>query len=141
MLYFGVCFIRGGFKVTALSQGFAIIDEKLYRIAQAQQFWQWVAEVRTTPDEPAHWFIDENDFDNPDYPTELFHFTNDYDSLFLVNHRALCDMLQFVQEILVLAKFSNSMLNAEFLLASAVRIFQQQFTDPFESEPLLFAGA
>jgi len=29
MLYFGVCFIRGGFKVTALSQGFAIIDENM----------------------------------------------------------------------------------------------------------------
>ena len=130
MLYLGVRFMRFSFKVTAMSQGFATIDQKLFRVSQYQQVRQWLASIKSTPDEPAMWFIDENDFNNPDYPTELFRFDDEYNSLFLVNHRALCDMMQFVREICMRAKGGDTTIESEFLLASAVRVFQQQLCKP-----------
>jgi hypothetical protein len=141
MLYFGVGFIRSGFKVTVLSQGFATVDQKLFYVGQDELFRQWVADIKTSHEEPAMWFFDEKDFHNPEYNSEVFYFANEYDSLFLVNHRALCNIRQFGRELFALCNVYNSDIETEFVLASAMRIFHQQDLKPFNPDlfPVLVA--
>jgi hypothetical protein len=138
MLYFGVTFNRSGFNVTALSQGFATVDERTFHIGQTEQFQQWVVDIKATPREPALWFFDECDFNNPDYPTDFFRFNDDCNSVFLVNHRPLCNLRQFIFEILTVSTSHKSALATEFVLASALRIFHELDVKPVKSDPLFF---
>ena len=83
MLNIGVSFFHYGFKVAVLSQGFATIDEKMFRNGQIERFEPWIDDIKSAPDELVHWFISEKDFYNSDYPTESFSFDDEYNSLFL----------------------------------------------------------
>jgi len=127
MLYLGAHFFRNRIKITALSQGFAIIAEETFFLSHTKQIFQWVNSLKQKTTEKVKWFIDEADFYNPDYPIDLLQLHDEYNALFLVNHRALCNMIQFVQEIISRRIIANStIVETDFFLASAIRIFNQR---------------
>jgi hypothetical protein len=123
MLYFGVHFACWHLKITALSQGFAVIDAVAFPFVPAGQLRAWANALKNSPTEPAQWFIDENDFYQPDYPTEIFQFQDPTNTVFLVNHRALCELMQFSQELTAAVKNASALPPADFFLASAIRLF------------------
>lgn len=125
MLYFGVHFARLQLKITALSQGFAVIDVLNLSFLQAKQVQAWANALKNCPEEPTQWFIDEHDFYQPDYPTEIFQFQDHTNTVFLVNHRALCELMQFSQELTAVVKNASALPPADFFLASAIRLFHE----------------
>ena len=125
MLYFGVRFARGQLKITALSQGFAVIDVLNLSFLQAKQVQAWANVLKNCPEEPTQWFIDEHDFYQPDYPTEVFQFQDQSNTVFLVNHRAVCELMQFSQELTAVVKNAAALPPADFFLASALRLFHE----------------
>lgn len=125
MLYLGVHFSRHYINIIALSEGFAIMGEQAFHFTRASQLLKWINSLKEYSNENAKWFLDENDFYNPDYPTDLFHFSDEYNTVVLVNHRALYDMMLFMKEATLQNKISNHIYQASFFLASSIRIFHQ----------------
>lgn len=125
MLYIGVHFFRRRLKITALSQGFAVIDVLELSCIQAKEVNPWANALKKSPEEPTQWFIDEKDFFNPEFPAENFRFSDHENTVFLVNHRALCELMQFIREF-ALGMYDTSMSpQTDFFLASAIRIFHK----------------
>jgi len=133
MIYFGVQLLPQAFKIVALSQGFALIEEKYFNIEQYDKFKPWIDSVKIDPDEPTKWFFDEKEFNNPDYPAFVFESLDQNNSIFLVNHRKLVNVMQFFYEWIVreLDCYFTPKPETAFFLASAIRIFDDKHLVPF----------
>jgi hypothetical protein len=138
MLYFGVHFSRWHLKITALSDGFAIIDVLDLPCMHAKKVLPWANALKNCPEEPTQWFIDENDFYNPDFPTEIFHFHDHTYTVFLVNHRALCELMQFIEEFTLVLHKASQFPQADFFLACAIRLFHKNHCQKFASDAMPF---
>jgi hypothetical protein len=98
MIYFGVQLLPQAFKVVALSEGFAFINEHYFNIEEYDKIKPWIDSVKINPDESAKWFFDEKEFNNADYPGFVFESLDECNEIFLVNHRKLVNMMQFFYE-------------------------------------------
>ena len=128
MIYFGVQLLPQAFKVVALSQGFALIDDKFFGVEQYDQIIKWSNSLKSNTDEPAQWFFDEKDFNNPDYPGLVLESLDDCNAIFLVNHRKLVNVLQFFYEWIAreFDCYFTPKPETAFFLASAIRIFDDK---------------
>ena len=135
MIYFGVSLFHNCFKIVALSEGFAPLDENTFHVKQQNKLQQWIASLKIQPTEPAQWFFDELEFNNPDYPSSVFHFNDDYNSIYLVNHRKLLNVVQFFYEWLAREQAFPLMQETAFFLASSIRIFDAKELKPFKPKP------
>jgi hypothetical protein len=138
MLYFGVQLNHHSLKITALSPGFALLTVDSFHFGQASDFNKWVSHLKETPDEPTQWFFDENELNHPNFPHHFFDFIGADDALFTVNHRALCNLMQFISEALVCQKITVGKQDSDFFLASALRIFAQQHLQAVDQELRVF---
>jgi hypothetical protein len=124
MIYLGVHFCRNAVNITALSDGFALLCEKHFYNLQSEAFHKWLDDLKTDPDEPVRCFVDESQFRQPAFPTHFFDSLQDEpNSLFLVNHRALSNLIQFFHEWLVPLQTPAPKIQIPLVLASANRIF------------------
>ena len=125
MLYLGVELFSYAFTITALSDGFARLGQKNFRLSNSNSWQYWVNQLKVNPQEPLRWFLDAADFQNPDYPAHLFDLSGEFSTVYLVNHRALCNLRQFLYERLGTTNGRNNDLEMSFVLASANRIFTE----------------
>ncbi len=128
MIYFGVHLLPQAFKVVALSQGFALIDEKYFSVEQYDNIKPWIESVKINPYESAKWFFDEKEFNTADYPGFVFESLNDWNAIFLVNHRKLVNVMQFFYEWIAreFDCYFSPKPETAFFLASAIRIFDDK---------------
>lgn len=127
MLYSGVEFDRTGFTVTVLSETFAWLGEnRFYNTSPQPSLSAWMAQFKEKSTEPVAWHFDATDWRNPDLPTYLFDFPDAVDRLFLVNHRALCNLVQFLTESRGGLVTNTNFLKKSFLLASVRRLLSSQ---------------
>lgn len=138
MLYFGVHFCRWHLKITALSDGFAVIDVLNSSNIQAKSIHAWANALKSSPEEPTQWYIDENEYYNPDFPTEIFQFHDHTHTVFLVNHRAVCDLMQFIEEFTLVMHKVSQFPQSDFFLASAIRLFHKNHCQKLSSGEMPF---
>lgn len=126
MTYFGVQLLPQAFKIVALSQGFALIDECCFNVEEYDKIKPWINSVKINPYESAKWFFDEKEFNSVDYPGFVFESLDESNSIFLVNHRKLCNAFQFFREWIAREFDFAPRTEPAFFLASAIRIFDDK---------------
>lgn len=135
MIYFGVQLLPQAFNIIALSEGFALLDQRLFTVEQYDHIESWSNSLKIDPHEPAKWFFDETEFNNPDYPALLFDSLNSANNIYLVNHRKLANILQFFYEWIA-REFDFAPRPAKaFFLAATIRIFDEQQIKQFIPDP------
>jgi len=137
MIYVGVKLFRNGFKIVALSEGFATIGKRYFTIGQFDKLNPWLNSLKLHSDEQARWFFDELEFNHPKYPGMAFQLLNDDNTIYLVNHRKLINVVQFFHEYLVWLQARPIKKEIAFFLASATRIFDEENLKPYypDEEP------
>jgi hypothetical protein len=135
MIYFGVQLLPQAFNIIALSEGFALLDQRLFTVEQYDNIEPWSDTLKIDPHEPAKWFFDETEFNNPDYPALLFESLNSANQLYLVNHRKLANVIQFFYEWIAREFDFAPRPEKAFFLASAIRIVDAQQMKQFIPDP------
>ena len=138
MIYFGVHLLPQACKVVALSQGFALIGEKYFNVEEYDKFKPWIDSIKIDLDEPAQWFFDEKEFYNTEYQGFVFEFLDQCNSIFLVNHRKLVNVIQFFYEWIAREYHFSTIPETAFFLASAIRIFDAKQLTHFIPDPESF---
>ena len=126
MIYFGVQLLPQAFNIIALSEGFALLDQRFFTVEQYDNIEPWSNSLKIDPYEPAKWFFDETEFNNPDYPALLFDSLNPANDIYLVNHRTLANVVQFFYEWIAREFDFAPRPEKAFFLASAIRIFDAE---------------
>ena len=135
MIYFGVQLLPQAFNIIALSEGFALLDQRLFTVEQFDNIEPWSNALKIDPHEPAKWFFDETEFNNPDYPALLFDSLNSANNIYLVNHRKLANILQFFYEWIAREFDFAPRPEKAFFLAATIRIFDEQQIKQFIPDP------
>ena len=130
MLYSGVEFDRSSFKVTVLSETYARLAEKRFYISPPPAVLPWLAQFKNNSDEPVRWYFDQDDWNHDEYATNYFNFTDSLNSIFLVNHRAFSNLIQFLLEWRICQNCVTNQLPRSMLLASVSRFFCPQQLKP-----------
>lgn len=135
MIYFGVQLLPQAFNIIALSEGFATLDQRLFTVEQYDNIEPWSNALKIDPHEPAKWFFDETEFNNPDYPALLFDSLNSANNIYLVNHRKLANILQFFYEWIAREFDFAPRPEKAFFQAATIRIFDEQQIKQFIPHP------
>jgi hypothetical protein len=135
MIYFGVQLLPQAFNIIALSEGFALLDQRLFTVEQYDNIESWSNSLKIDYHEPAKWFFDETEFNNPDYPALLFDSLNSANNIYLVNHRKLANILQFFYEWIARDFDFAPRPEKAFFLAATIRIFDEQQIKQFVPDP------
>ena len=135
MIYFGVQLLPQAFNIIALSEGFALLDQRLFTVEQYDNIESWSNSLKIDYHEPAKWFFDETEFNNPDYPALLFDSLNSANNIYLVNHRKLANILQFFYEWIACEFDFAPRPEKAFFLAATIRIFDEQQIKQFVPDP------
>ena len=135
MIYFGVQLLPQAFNIIALSEGFALLDQRLFTVEQYDNIEPWSNALKIDSHEPAKWFFDETEFNNPDYPALLFDSLNSANNIYLVNHRKLANILQFFYEWIARDFDFAPRPEKAFFLAATIRIFDEQQIKQFVPDP------
>jgi hypothetical protein len=135
MIYLGVQLLPQACNIIALSEGFALLDQRLFTVEQYDNIEPWSNALKIDPHEPAKWFFDETEFNNPDYPALLFESLNSANQLYLVNHRKLANILQFFYEWIAREFDFAPRPEKAFFLAATIRIFDEQQIKQFIPDP------
>ena len=135
MIYLGVQLLPQAFNIIALSEGFALLDQRLFTVEQFDNIEPWSNALKIDPHEPAKWFFDEAEFNNPDHPALLFESLNPANDIYLVNHRKLANAAQFFYEWIAREFDFAPRPEKAFFLASAIRIIDVQQMKKFIPDP------
>jgi hypothetical protein len=135
MIYFGVQLLPQAFNIVALSEGFARLDQRFFTVEQYDDIEPWSDALKIDPQEPAKWFFDETEFNNPDYPALLFDSLDKGNAISLVNHRKLANVVQFFYEWIAREFDFAPRPEIAFFLASAIRIFDAEQMKQFIPDP------
>jgi hypothetical protein len=125
MLHVGIELYAYGFTITVLSDGFAQLGQRKFRFSDCKGWIHWVNQFKNTGNEAACYYFDTYDFSNPDYPGHLFESFIHDDFVYLVNHRLVCNLRQFLVEFFAQFNIRNDVLAMSFILASAPRLFSE----------------
>jgi hypothetical protein len=125
MLQVGVELYAYGFTITVLSDAFAQLGQRKFRFSDCEDWKHWVNQFKNPYGETTCYYFDDYDFTNPDYPGHLFDAFNRGDFVYLVNHRLVCNLRQFLVEFFAQLNIRNDVLDMSFILASAVRLFSE----------------
>lgn len=126
MIYFGVQILHQTFQIVALSQGFALIDQRCFSVEDYDQIEPWSDSLKIDPHESAQWFFDEQEFNNSDNHGFIFESLDPCNSIHLINHRNLSNVVQFFREWIAREVDFAPRPETAFFLASAIRIFDAQ---------------
>lgn len=126
MIYCGVQLYPSAFKIVALSSGFALLAEQYFHCDNHVDVTSWINSLKLDPLEKIHWFFDEREFNNNQYPAQLWRHRINNEAVFLVNHRQLINLMQFFYERLAQEELLHTIPTKAFILASTVRIFKEQ---------------
>jgi hypothetical protein len=135
MIYFGVHLLPQAFNIIALSEGFALLDQRFFTVEQYDNIQSWSNSLKIDPHEPAKWFFDETEFNNPDYPALLFDSLNPANHIYLVNHRTLANVVQFFYEWIAREFDFAPRPEKAFFLAATIRIFEAEQIKLFIPDP------
>jgi hypothetical protein len=135
MIYFGVQLLPQAFNIVAVSEGFAQLDQRLFTVEQYDDIEPWSQALKIEPQEPAKWFFDESEFNNPDYPALLFDSLDKSNTIYLVNHRILANVVQFFYEWIAREFDFAPRPETAFFLASAIRIVDAKQMKLFIPDP------
>jgi hypothetical protein len=122
MLYAGVEFDRSGFTVTVLSDSFARLAEQRFHRLPPLSVLTWIARFKSKSTELVRWYFDDADWVQAEFPTHLFTFADHCNSVYLVKHRLLCNLNQFLLEWNASVLMSAIQIKKSFLLASTSRL-------------------
>jgi len=120
MLYCGLDLSSSSFRALILSNGFALLDSKCFTLQPQSSLYQWIAPFRLNENEPCLYFLDDWQFNNSSYAKKLFLTINEPDKIYLLPHRQLLDIIQFIKSWRTTDHTFNDL---EYLLASSLRIF------------------
>jgi len=123
MLQVGVELYAYGFTITVLSDGFAQLGQKKFRFTDCKDWMHWVNQFKINYGEAACYYLDAYDFSHPDFPGYLFEAPGYSDFVYLVNHRLLCNLKQFLLEFCAKLNIRNDVVDMSVILASAARLF------------------
>ena len=135
MIYFGVQLLPQAFNIIALSEGFALLDQRCFTVEQYDNIEPWSNSLKIDPHEPAKWFFDETEFNNPDYPALLFDSLNPANDIYLVNHRQLANVVQFFYEWIAREFDFAPRPEKAFFLAATIRIIDAEQIKQFIPNP------
>lgn len=122
MIYFGVELFHQTIQIVALSEGFARIDERCFSDEDYHLIEPWSDSLKIDPHESARWFFDEKDFNQSHQHRFLFESLDPRNSIHLVNHRILSNVVQFFREWIAREFDFAPRPETAFFLASAIRI-------------------
>ena len=109
--------------ITALTEGFAHLGTKYFESKEDNKVRQWINSIKNISNEACSWFFDEFNYKNNKTDFHYCH-ENKNDYIYLINHRKLKDIIQFIYECVVkLEVHIMSDIDSTFILASAVRLF------------------
>jgi hypothetical protein len=135
MIYFGVQLLPQAFNIVAVSEGFARLDQRFFTVEQYDNIEPWSDALKIDPQEPAKWFFDETEFNNPDYPALLFDSLDKGNAIYLVDHRNLTNVAQFFYEWIAREFDFAPRPETAFFLASAIRIVDAKQMKLFIPDP------
>ena len=135
MIYFGVQLLPQAFNIIALSEGFALLDQRCFNVDEYDIIEPWSNSLKIDPQEPAKWFFDETKFNNPDYPALLFESLNPANDIYLVNHRKLANVVQFFYEWIAREFDFAPRPETAFFLAATIRLFDNEQIKQFTPDP------
>jgi hypothetical protein len=122
MLSAGVEFERIGFTVTLLSETYAWLAENSFSNARAPSVLSWLAAFKSKAPEKVRWYFDATAWAQDDNPTHLFRFTDAMNPIYLIKHRALCNLGHFWQECCFSHYKSAAPIKRSWLIASAASV-------------------
>ena len=134
MIYCGVQLYPAAFKIVALSEGFAFIDEQSFANENQDRLMPWIDDLKSDPVEEVKWFFDEFEFKNDKYQGQILNLMKNNQHIFLVNQRKLINLIQFFYEWIALEEMYHMIPGKAFFLASAVRIFNEQELIAYQNE-------
>lgn len=123
MLYCGFDLSLVSFRTLILSHGFALLDSKSFPLqpeSPIHPLFPWIDSFRLNKNEPCLYFFDDWQFNNFSYTQKLFLPINQPDKIYLLPHRHLLDIIQFIKSWRTADYNFNDL---EYLLASSIRIF------------------
>ena len=136
MIYFGVQLLPQIFKIVALSEGFALLDQQCFYDQEYDKIEPWSNSLKIDPHESAKWFFDEQQFNSHNHGF-IFESFDEYNSIYLVNHRMFANVVQFFYEWIAREFDFAPRPEKAFFLASAIRILDRQQIKHFipDTEP------
>ena len=137
MLYLGVNLKIKCFKITVLSESYAFIETKYFDVEEIGRFYKWINSFKYNIHEKCCWFFDEYSFNKYSDTHSYFEFGND--EVYLVNHRKIINIIQFLYEWAVHTEsYLTFDIEESYLLASTFRIFNQNDFKYLELKKCLF---
>ena len=98
MIYLGIQLFPKAFKMTALSGNFAPLGKGCFTVDQCCILDTWLEKLKFEAEEPITWFFDEIEFNDPTLPGKMFELVDNCNSICLVNHRKLTDLVQLIHD-------------------------------------------
>jgi len=136
MLYCGFDLAMTGFKALLLSPGFALLDSKFFYFQSGSPIhplFTWIDSFKLHQNEPCLYFFDDWQFYSFSYTHELVLPINEPDKIYLLPHRHLLDISQFIKAWKA-DDYTYNGNDLEYILASSIRIFDlimvRQITNP-----------
>ena len=138
MLYFGVNLCDHSFKITVLSESFAHIETRYFN-KKENQLNKWIDSFKTNISEKCIWYFDEFNFNNHKDTFLTLSFDYYCSDIYLVNHRKLLNIIQFLYEWAVHTEsYLTFDIDHTFILASSTRLFDYGDIKYYNQETCLF---
>lgn len=139
MIYLGVDLHDSNFRITVLTESFAHLDTISFYIEEKKRLQQALDSFKYNYCEKCSWFFDELNFNTHENAASTFYFDNNYNEIYLVNHRKLINIIQFLYEWAVHTESVLTFdINKSLLLASAIRLFDSDDIKSFKPEDCPF---
>jgi hypothetical protein len=122
MIYCGVQLFSDSCHVVAVSDAFAVIDQRHFSLKQQDQPIPWLESLKVNPREAVHWFFDELNL-YAHKQTAIRLAIRDDQVTFIINHRKLANLRQFIYEWMAQDTMFASPPDMALILASAKRLF------------------
>lgn len=137
MLYLGVNLKIKCFKITVLSESYAYLDTRYFDLEDIDRFYKWMNSYKYDNSEKCSWFFDEYNFYK--YSDTVSYFELENSDIYLVNHRKLLNIIQFLYEWAVHTEsYLTFDIEHSYLLASTFRIFDQDNVKYLKPKNCLF---
>jgi len=98
MIYLGIQLLPKAFKMTALSSNFAPLASGYFAADDCCILDTRLEQLKLEADEPITWFFDEFEFNDPTLPGKMFQLVDNCNTIYLVNHRKLTDLVQLIHD-------------------------------------------
>ncbi len=136
MIYCGVQLFVESFQIVALSEAFAIIDQRNFPADQHDNAKPWLESLKTRPDEKVQWFFDEQNISAYKHTAITLTWIMDGNETFVIDHRKLANLMQFFYEWMAQEATFFPAPDQAWILASAVRLFDDSQRRPYYIDDL-----